>query len=59
MGKNEKNLKLEKKISFGKKLFGLDTDIEIGPWLRFPIRKPGFSCSLLKLTTFLINIYVH
>ena len=40
VGKNEKNLKLEKKIEkksfgFGKKKFGSDNDTEIGPWFRF------------------------
>ena len=60
MGKNEKNLKLEKKsFGFGKKEFGSDTDTEIGPWFRFPIRKPGFGRTLLKLTTFLIHFCVH
>ena len=35
---------------FEKKSFGFrkNTDTEIGPWLRFPIQKPGFGCTLVK-----------
>jgi hypothetical protein len=52
VGKNKKNLKLEKKSekkSFGseKKNFGSDTDIEIGPWFRLPIPIPGFGRTLI------------
>ena len=38
--------KFEKlKKSFG---FGKNTDTEIGPWLPFPIQKPGFRRTLVK-----------
>ena len=51
MGKNEKNLKLEKKLKkpsfgFGKKKFSPDNDTEIEPWFPFPIPKPGFGRTL-------------
>ena len=36
--------KLQKK-SFG---FGKNTDTETGPWLWFPIQKPGFRRTLVK-----------
>ena len=53
VGKNEKNLKLEKKIEkksfgFGKKKFGSDTDTKIGPWFRFPIPNLDFDCTLMS-----------
>ena len=36
------------KIKKKKFRFEKNTDTEIGPWLRFPIQKPGFGRTLLK-----------
>ena len=41
VGKNEKNLELEKKN------FGFDTNTKIGPWFQFPIPKPGLGSTLV------------
>ena len=38
---------VKKGFGFGKKNFGSDT--EIGPWFWFPIPKPGFGLTLLRL----------
>jgi hypothetical protein len=49
VGKNEENLKLEKKLkkkSFRKKNFGSNN--EIGPWFWLPIPKPGFGRTLVS-----------
>ena len=40
MRKFEKN---KKSLCFGK-----NTNTEIGPWLRFPIQKPGFAHTLIS-----------
>ena len=53
-GKNEKILKCfeknkTKSFGFGNKKLGSDTDNEIGPWFWFPISKPGFGRTLMKL----------
>ena len=45
MGKNEFK---KKKFRFSGKKIGSDTEgTEIGPWLRFPIPKPGFGSRLM------------
>ena len=36
----------KKEIQFRKKKIGSDTDTEIGPWVWFPIPKPGFGRTL-------------
>ena len=41
----------------GNENFGSHNDTKIGPWFLFPIRKPGFSCTLLliRIQIFLIK----
>ena len=58
MKKNWNFLKFfeKRKVSVSeKKSFGSDTDTEIGPWIWFPILKPGFGCTLLASAGFFIN----
>ena len=48
MGINEKNL--EKNVSVSEKKIGSKTDTEIEPWFRFPIPKPNFGLTLMKIS---------
>ena len=47
MEKSLKHFEKKKKIGFGKKKFGSDTDTEIRPWFQFPTPKSGFGCTLV------------
>ena len=55
--------KLKKKsFSFGKKNFDSDTDTEIWPWFWFPIPKPGFGCTLGRISQIIthpIGLFRH